>query len=433
MADTRQTDEHARSTDHRPALGRRRLLAGAAALVAARIAQQAAAPAAAANGESLILGNSVTAPGYQSASATTWLAATVAGGPGLRVSNAFPNVPEASADGVQGYADGAARVGVRGRNDAANGYGLRGDAPSGIGVVGVSGNAQGVYGLATNNAGVYGQSANSYGVYGVVAGGTGGAAVAGRAENANATAIVGTAAGNGGVAAAFTGPVNITGPVAVGGQMAAQSTTTHSIVGTSGVANAGGVLGQVGVNGGFGIYGYTANAAAYAGYFTGRVVVNGDFAVTGAKSAAIRRADGTHRLVYSVEAPEAWLEDFGEGTLANGKAAVALDPAFLALVDPASLHVFLTAHTAEGNGLAVTTRHATGFVVTERNKGTSGGTFSYRAVAKRRDNPGARLAQVDLPTQPLPPPGPPTLAAVPPPPPVTPVAPPAPPRKRTEG
>lgn len=40
---------------------------------------------------------------------------------------------------------------------------------------------------------------------------------------------------------------------------------------------------------------------------------------------------------------------------------------------------------------------AGGFTVTERNKGTSGGTFSCRVVAKRADITGERLARFEMP------------------------------------
>ncbi len=39
----------------------------------------------------------------------------------------------------------------------------------------------------------------------------------------------------------------------------------------------------------------------------------------GTKSAAVPHPDGSHRLLYCVEAPEAWFEDFGEGTIGRGQ------------------------------------------------------------------------------------------------------------------
>ena len=99
------------------------------------------------------------------------------------------------------------------------------------------------------------------------------------------------------------------------------------------------------------------------------------------KHGLLRGPDGTHHLLYTVEAPESWAEDFGEGTLVGGKATVTIDPLFASLIEP-GYHVFLTPHTEDGNALAVTERRADGFTVKERNKGTSGGTFSWRLVGK---------------------------------------------------
>ena len=66
---------------------------------------------------------------------------------------------------------------------------------------------------------------------------------------------------------------------------------------------------------------------------TGDLYVQRNFQVSGTKSAAVPHPDGTHRLLYCVESPEAWFEDFGEGTITAGKADVKLDPDFAAVVD----------------------------------------------------------------------------------------------------
>jgi hypothetical protein len=103
-----------------------------------------------------------------------------------------------------------------------------------------------------------------------------------------------------------------------------------------------------------------------------------------------------------VASPEGWFEDFGEGTLAGGKADVKLDADFAALVDTSTLHVFLTPH--EPQHLHVPQRTASGFSVVATASGTTSaggpkrpdgvGTFSYRVVAKRKDITNERLAKV---------------------------------------
>ena len=77
--------------------------------------------------------------------------------------------------------------------------------------------------------------------------------------------------------------------------------------------------------------------------FYGPVVV----VVGGAKSAAVPHPDGSHRLLYCVESPESWFEDFGEGQLACGKAEVTINPDFAAVADMEKYHVFVTDHTQQ--------------------------------------------------------------------------------------
>jgi hypothetical protein len=76
-----------------------------------------------------------------------------------------------------------------------------------------------------------------------------------------------------------------------------------------------------------GVYGFSQNAdgvvgeipptsAFYAGKFFGRVLVNGDLTVAGGlKSCAVPFPDGTHRVLYCMESPEVWFEDFGAAKL----------------------------------------------------------------------------------------------------------------------
>ncbi len=139
-----------------------------------------------------------------------------------------------------------------------------------------------------------------------------------------------------------------------------------------------------------------AFGAGLAAQFDGDVVVNGALRVFGSpKNAAVKHpTDGTYRLLYCMESPESWFEDFGEGKLVNGEADVKVDADFAALVHTDNYYVFLTTHNEDGGGLAVTQRRADGFVVQERGKGTSNGTFSSRVVAKRKDIAGERLAKV---------------------------------------
>ena len=127
----------------------------------------------------------------------------------------------------------------------------------------------------------------------------------------------------------------------------------------------------------------------------GKLTVTGDFVVTGAKSAAVRQRDGSHRLLYCVESPESWFEDFGEGRLVKGRSSVRLEAAFASLIGGPKYHVFLTPY-GDSLGLFVSRRSAQGFEVREQQNGRNNIEFSYRIVAKRRDVAGERLAKVKL-------------------------------------
>ncbi len=139
--------------------------------------------------------------------------------------------------------------------------------------------------------------------------------------------------------------------------------------------------------------------APIAGYFEGDVIITGNQSVLGAKSAAVSFADGSLRRLYSVESPESWFEDFGEGTLSKGKATVRLAADFMRCIGRGAFHVFLTP-LGDCNGLYVQRRKSGGFEVRELAGGTSTLKFSYRVVAKRKGMEGQRLEKLKLPATP---------------------------------
>jgi hypothetical protein len=126
-------------------------------------------------------------------------------------------------------------------------------------------------------------------------------------------------------------------------------------------------------------------------------VVAGPFVVfgpTNVKSAAVPHPDGSYRLLYCMESPESWFEDFGEAKLVKGKATVTLDPDFAAVAKTDSYHVFVSPY-AESNGLYVARRNRKGFEVREQSGERSDVNFSYRIVARRKDVEAERLAKYE--------------------------------------
>jgi len=215
-------------------------------------------------------------------------------------------------------------------------------------------------------------------------------------------------------AASGTGVVG-TSSTGIGVYGATSGTGSYGVLGNAFGPSSIAVAGSTNADGASAFSGGTTNANAYAGYFQGHVVVAGPFDVSGMgnKHGVAPHPDGTHRTFYSVESPECWVEDFGTGTLAGGKADVRLDADFATLTHTDDYHVFITEHGGTHHHLSVATKTGVGFTVEADHelakvKGKNGsdlaGTFSYRVVAKPKTTAKVeRLAKATLPNLPLPP------------------------------
>jgi hypothetical protein len=117
---------------------------------------------------------------------------------------------------------------------------------------------------------------------------------------------------------------------------------------------------------------------------------------TGTKSGVVATPDYGQRLLYAVESPEVWFEDFGSGQLTDGQVRINLDPIFLQTVTVSEQHplkVFITL-TDECNGVYVR-KGSDHFIVHELGGGKSGATFDWRVVAKRKGLERTRLEPLD--------------------------------------
>jgi hypothetical protein len=189
---------------------------------------------------------------------------------------------------------------------------------------------------------------------------------------------------------------------------------TFGVVGVGGVA---GVQGGNGTTGGIGVIGvsgptfvsggliFTPWAGRFdgpvrvrtAGGAAGNLSVDGNLFVAGTKSALIAHPDGSHRAMYTVEAPDSWVEDVGRAQLRDGVARVEIDPDFAAVSGLSDdYHVFLTAE-GPSNGLYVTNRTPSGFEVREQAEGNAEISFSYRIMTPRTDVRTTRLEPIELP------------------------------------
>jgi hypothetical protein len=335
------------------ALKRRSILAVAGAAVAGIAAKQAAQPVlAGGDNQALVISQTNTSTG------NTLLTITGNGGDGVNVKNS---------NGAAIYGQSDTSFGVYALSKATTGTGMYGQATgsSGIGVGGTSSGFSGIGVIGTANGGtgigVQGNSATFYGVQGI---------------SQTSYGVAG-----------FSGGVGIYG----------LSSSSYGIVGvTTAGAPFSGITGSANTNGAAAFAGGTTNPSAYAAYFSGAVVVDGSFTVINPanKHGAIQLQDGSHRLLYSMESPESWIEDFGTGRLVGGKAAVALAPDFAAIAQTDDYYVFPVTHDTACKGLAINDRHPNGFEVQELNGGTSSGAFSYRVVARpKNDTKVQRLAK----------------------------------------
>jgi hypothetical protein len=260
-----------------------------------------------------------------------------------------------------------------------------------------------VSGSGSNGYGVYAEG-TGYGVLGNQnsSGKPGGAGVYGITSRADSSGVLGQSATGNAIRGQIPG-FSSSNTIAIYGLN--NSTYTGASPGAGGFAiyglcaNGHGLVGATSTAGGAAVVGATNGVAgAYAGAFYGPVAVSGAFTVFGAKSAAVPHPDGSHRLLYCMESPESWFEDFGKGQLQCGQAGVTFDPDFAAVADMDDYHVFLTQYD-EHNDLCVTRRSANGFLVKAKDD-TSSGAFSWRVVAKRKDIVGERLAKVTMPPEP---------------------------------
>ena len=130
------------------------------------------------------------------------------------------------------------------------------------------------------------------------------------------------------------------------------------------------------------------------GDFSNDVFVGGNLAVTGTKSSVAALSDGRRVLLYAIESPRNWFEDFGAAQLTAGEAWVPLEGVFAMTVNTGgSYHVFLTPN-GNCNGLYVAEKRRDGFVVRELGGGTSSVGFDYRIVAPRRGFEAVRLVEL---------------------------------------
>ncbi len=273
-------------------------------------------------------------------------------------------------NGVVGVSYGGGKSGVYGVSNISSGYGVYGENYENVGVFGKSPEGIGVRGSSTSGTGVNGQSGSGIGVSG---NGTSGDGVSGNSTSGD------------GVSGNSTSGTGVNG----------NSSSGYGVYGTS--AGNVGVVGECGT--GIGVRGSsTSSTGVYGNSSSGTAVyAAGSFIATGTKSATVKLNSGSQVNLFAEEAAEVYFNDYAEGTLANGRAHIELDPTFLQTVTVDAEHsmkVFVQLND-DCKGVFVTNRTATGFDVVELQSGTSNAHFTYRVVCKRKYYEDERLARED--------------------------------------
>ncbi|MEE8577093.1 MAG: hypothetical protein V3T31_07540, partial [candidate division Zixibacteria bacterium] len=187
---------------------------------------------------------------------------------------------------------------------------------------------------------------------------------------------------------AVWGEANASSSFCYGGRFISTATGSHTAYGVYGRGTnsfAGSTYGVYGSSSGsgtgthYGVFGYEASGGSGAA-----VYASGDLIASGSKSAVVKTSEGP-TLLYAMESPENWFEDFGSGQLVNGRAHIELDELFLETVTISEKHplkVFIQLND-DCNGTYVKTT-SSGFDVFELQNGTNSASFTYRVVAKRK-------------------------------------------------
>jgi len=108
---------------------------------------------------------------------------------------------------------------------------------------------------------------------------------------------------------------------------------------------------------------------------------------SGVVSTIVKGDRNEEHIMFAPEAPEILFQDYGIGTLKNGKVQISIDPILAKNIVVNEKHPLKVFIQLEGdcNGVFVTDKSAKGFTVKELQNGRSNVSFSYQIVATRAD------------------------------------------------
>lgn len=307
------------------------------------------------------------------------------------------------------YGEAPSGIGVKGMGDA----GVVGDGQVGVrgdGITGVHGEGtqKGVYGVGTDYTAIgvegragFGTGVKGFGETGVFGESSVGVGVEGR----GATGVSGTSTIGAGVSGVTES--------ASGAGVYAEGAEEHSpdlILGGKSTSNDNGNIFTDPFYPGSDLFLYSNDEVnihldnnddetAHFTIFNGddealfQVNESGNTWARGTKAAAVATQNHGLRMLYALESPEVWFEDFGTAQLKAGAAVIEIDPVFAETVNlEVGYHVFLTP-IGDWSPLYVFSKTPAAFEVRDA-KGKAGITFDYRIVARRRGYENVRMEPV---------------------------------------
>ena len=294
-------------------------------------------------------------------------------------------------------------VGVDSTMNLGDNAGVIGKTSNGLyGVEGVSsdGAVGGVEGVGTSGHGVDAYSTSADAMY--AASGSGPGLYATSLSNnaivavSSINALNATTTGN--YAAIFGNNTN-TANTSTNYGVSGVSTMGNGVNGISGSYIHAGVNGTNASSGGYGVYGSSGDIAvagqlsSSSGYpfvafpsadSTAVFYVNqaGDVYYAGSLHSFVSTRQGSVGQMYVPKSTMQTMEDFGSGSIVNGSGTVRLDASFAQMMDGTGYQVFLTPE-GDCNGLYISQKNATSFVVHELHAGHASLAFDYRIVARQ--------------------------------------------------
>jgi hypothetical protein len=268
-----------------------------------------------------------------------------------------------------------------------------------VGVAGIDLNTQtlnniGVYGYSGLDVGVFGSGHSIYGIGVFGSARDGGVAVLGNGRTASGIGVFGNQR-DGGIGiignAALSSGIGILGNARDGVGIIGNSANSVGMI-AQGSGATSEALRVVNSSSGPLMRGYNGSVEVMSLDNAGNFTVTGAVTAFGSPNLVTRDSSGGAKVMYAAKQSVATVEDVGEAQLVNGEAHVTIDAAFASTMDPNQRYLVFITPQGDTDGLYVTSKTRSGFVVREHD-GRSNLAFDYRIVAKPYGSREQRLPE----------------------------------------